>query len=255
MRVELIAWTAFQLPASLEELWTGDRPFSFEDDHSYVMTEMDESYIPGQQLIEMAGRVCYQSWNRPNPATATNTGYVQSLIQKNHLSVLEHASATFYITGISRSCSHELVRHRHLSISQLSQRYVDESSAIFITPDIILNSPYVPEAPINAHTWFEQPVMEARHCYTKLVAEIIKYLEKTQPDMTALERRKAARQAARAVLPNATETQLVVTGNYRAWRHIIEMRNSDQADPEIHKLARHILEHLQILAPAVFGEL
>ena len=80
----------------------------------------------GPALVEFAGRACYQSWSKPNPRTATNESYIQHIIDVGHFSVLEHASVSFYITGLSRSCTHELIRHRHFSYSQLSQRYVPE---------------------------------------------------------------------------------------------------------------------------------
>src|SRR5262245_62842939 len=78
----------------------------------------------GEALAEFAGRACYQSWSKPNPATATNATYLAHILEVGHLSVLEHGTATFYLTGVSRSLSHEFVRHRHFSYSQLSQRYV-----------------------------------------------------------------------------------------------------------------------------------
>ena len=71
----------------------------------------------GQALAEFAGRACYQSWNKPNPATATNAGYLRHILEVGHLSVLEHGTATFYLTGVSRSLTHELIRHRHFSYS------------------------------------------------------------------------------------------------------------------------------------------
>src|SRR5262249_31490582 len=80
----------------------------------------------GQALAEFAGRACYQSWNKPNPATATNQGYLRHILDVGHLSVLEHGVVTMYLTGVSRSLTHELIRHRHFSYSQLSQRYVPE---------------------------------------------------------------------------------------------------------------------------------
>ena len=83
----------------------------------------------GQNLIEFAGRLCYESFNLPSEKTKTNSGYVQNVIGLGHESVLEHASVTFYIEGVSRSLSHELIRHRHLSFSELSQRYVDMKDA------------------------------------------------------------------------------------------------------------------------------
>src|SRR6266705_2597291 len=83
----------------------------------------------GEALAEFAGRACYQSWSKPNPATATNAGYLAHILDVGHLSVLEHGTVTFYFTGVSRSFTHELIRHRHFSYSQLSQRYVPERDA------------------------------------------------------------------------------------------------------------------------------
>ena len=108
LRVQLIARTEFLAPA--------DVPWDTDADG-------------GEALVEFAGRACYQSWSKPNPRTATNAGYLKHIIDVGHFSVLEHASVSFYITGISRSCTHELIRHRHFSYSQLSQRYVPENEA------------------------------------------------------------------------------------------------------------------------------
>ncbi len=91
----------------------------------------------GEALVEFAGRACYQSWSKPNPRTATNAGYIRHLLDVGHLSVLEHSSASFYITGISRSCTHELIRHRHFSYSQLSQRFVPGGDTPVVVPPAI----------------------------------------------------------------------------------------------------------------------
>ena len=119
-QVRLIAWTQFQVP--------GEVPWSTDADG-------------GQALAEFAGRACYQSWKKPNPATATNAGYLRHIIDVGHLSVLEHGSVSFYITGVSRSLTHELIRHRHFSYSQLSQRYVPERDAAMVAPDVIGSDP------------------------------------------------------------------------------------------------------------------
>src|ERR1700727_389209 len=96
--------------------------------------EWDTDADGGEALVEFAGRACYQSWSKPNPKTATNAGYLRHIIDVGHFSVLEHASVSFYITGISRSCTHELIRHRHFSYSQLSQRYVPEKESQVVMP-------------------------------------------------------------------------------------------------------------------------
>src|SRR5699024_3870906 len=94
-----------------------------------------------QQLVEFAGRACYQSFHKPNPKTARNADYItRTLHGQKHWSIAEHATATFYITGVSRALTHELIRHRHLSYSQLSQRFVDESWANFVIPPAVVKS-------------------------------------------------------------------------------------------------------------------
>ncbi|MEU8002954.1 FAD-dependent thymidylate synthase [Catellatospora sp. NPDC049111] len=221
--VQLIAWTNFQAPADVP--WDTDAE-------------------GGQALAEFAGRACYQSWSKPNPATATNEGYLRHILEVGHLSVLEHGTATFYFTGVSRSFTHELIRHRHFSYSQLSQRYVPERDAAMVEPEVIAANP-------ELHKKF----VEASEAAVRAYNELLEGLEATFADVpNATLRRKQARQAARAVLPNATETRIVVTGNYRAWRHFIAMRATEHADVEIRELAITTLRELQKLAPSVFGD-
>ncbi|SIJ66895.1 Thymidylate synthase ThyX [Mycobacteroides abscessus subsp. abscessus] len=161
-----------------------------------------------------------------------------------HLSVLEHASATFYITGISRSCTHELIRHRHFSYSQLSQRFVPEDDSNVVLPPAVEDDPELVAL-----------VRKATDASRAAYVELLEKLESTLADVpNAVLRRKQARQAARSVLPNATETRIVVTGNYRAWRHFIAMRASEHADVEIRRLAIACLRQLADLAPSIFGD-
>src|SRR3954451_6101808 len=163
----------------------------------------------GQALAEFAGRACYQSCSKPNPATASNAGYLRHILEVGHLSVLEHGTVTFYVTGVSRAMTHELVRHRHFSYSQLSQRYVPEHDAAMVVPDVIAGDP-------DLAALYDEATASASAAYTKLLEGLEKAF--ADGDNSSL-RRKQARQAARMVLPNATETRIVVTGNYRAWRH------------------------------------
>jgi len=198
----------------------------------------------GQALAEFAGRACYQSWAKPNPATASNAGYLRHILEVGHLSVLEHGSVTFYLTGISRSLTHELIRHRHFSYSQLSQRYVPERDAAMVEPAVIAEDP-------ELHAQFLQASEAALASYTALLEGLEKKFASIE---NATSRRKQARQAARAVLPNATETRIVVTGNYRAMRHFVAMRASEHADVEIRELAIAMLRELQRVAPSVFAD-
>ena len=223
LRVQLIAKTEFLAPA--------DVPWDTDADG-------------GQALLEFAGRACYQSWSKPNPSTATNASYLKHIIDVGHLSVLEHASVSLYITGISRSCAHELVRHRHFSYSQLSQRYVPENDAQVVVPPGLEDDPELRQILLDAAD-------ASRAAYLELLARLeAKFAD--QPN--AVLRRKQARQAARAVLPNDTETRIVVTGNFRAWRHFIAVRASEHADVEIRRLAIACLRELAAVAPAVFAD-
>jgi thymidylate synthase (FAD) len=198
----------------------------------------------GQALAEFAGRACYQSWSKPVPATATNAGYLDHILQVGHLSVLEHSTATFYITGISRSVTHELIRHRHFSFSQLSQRYLPPGGPEVIEPEIIAADPAL-------HEIFTAAVAHSASAYAQLLAALEERAA-SAPDGTLA--RKQARQAARGVLANATSTAIVVTGNYRAWRHFIGMRATEAADVDIRGLAVDVLVELQALAPNVFAD-
>ena len=223
LRVQVIAATQFFPPA--------DVPWSTDAEG-------------GEALAEFAGRACYQSWTKPNPATATNAGYLRHILEVGHLSVLEHGSVTFYLTGVSRSLTHELIRHRHFSYSQLSQRYVPERDAAVVEPDVIAGDP-------ELHAEFSVASQAALASYTKLLEGLEK---KYADEPNATLRRKQARQAARAVLPTATETRIVVTGNYRAIRHFVAMRASEHADTEIRALAVAVLRAVQGVAAGAFAD-
>ena len=196
-----------------------------------------------QALPEVAGRLCYMSFAKPRPGG--NEMYLSHIKEVGHGSVLEHTVWNFIITGVSRSFTHELVRHRAgWGYSQLSQRYVDESVADFVEPDCIADDR-------ELHEVWRSAVESAQEAYVKLV-------EGLQAKFASIEdktlRRKMARQAARSVLPNATETKIFVTANARAWRHFIELRCNEHAETEIRMVAAKVLEILQREAPNLFGD-
>ncbi|MGY1723632.1 FAD-dependent thymidylate synthase [Blastococcus sp. SYSU DS0533] len=223
LRVQVVAQTQFTAPA--------DVPWETDADG-------------GQALAEFAGRACYESWDKPNPATATNAGYLRHILEVGHLAVLEHGTVSMYLTGVSRSLTHELVRHRQFSYSQLSQRYVPEPAAAVVEPAVIAEDP-------ELHARFVAAADAAAAAYT----ELLEGLERRLADVPhATLRRRQARQAARSVLPNATESRIVVTGNYRAWRHFVAMRASEHADVELRELAIACLRELQRVAGNVFGD-
>ncbi|CAN5341608.1 FAD-dependent thymidylate synthase [soil metagenome] len=214
-----------------------------------------DSDVPGQALTEFAGRLCYLSFgedagvgggHRSIRGRTTNESYLANILKVKHGSVLEHAVWTLLLEGVSRSLTHELVRHRAgFGFSQLSQRYVDESEIGFVLP------PEIAEGTRGFAAW-SAACEAALAAYRELLAEVG---EQVADDASATMRRKRARQAARSVLPNCAETKIVVTGNARAWRHFVEMRGSGGADVEIRRLALAVLRLLQGEAPHIFDDL
>ncbi|MCA1686606.1 MAG: FAD-dependent thymidylate synthase [Planctomycetia bacterium] len=215
---------------------------SFLDDHE-VRTWSTDTDVAGEKLIEVAGRLCYMSFSKPRPGG--NAAYVRHILEVGHGSVLEHSVFNLIITGVSRSFTHELVRHRAgFGFSQLSQRFVDESECQFVEPDAIADDP-------ELHRVWLETVQTCQRAYKALADGLALKYEDLQ-DRTL--RRKKAREAARSVLPNATETKIFVTANGRALRHFIEMRADPSADAEIRKVAVAILMILQAESPNLFGD-
>ena len=202
-----------------------------------------DTEVAGEALVEVAGRVCYMSFAKPRPGG--NHTYIGHILEVGHGSVLEHAVWNFLFTGVSRSLTHELIRHRAgFGYSQLSQRYVDESVAEYVEPDCIA-------ADAEMHRIWLESVARSHEAYMRLTEKLQAKFQ-DEPDRTL--RRKLARQAARSVLPNATETKIFVSANARALRHFIELRGSRHAEPEIRKLAIAVLKIMQQEAPNIFGD-
>ena len=217
------------------------RPSFSNPDHLPVNWIGDST--DGERLAEFAGRLCYMS--QGNPAKRETREYIENIKKQGHGSVLEHANYSLLLEGVSRSLTHELVRHRAgFAYSQLSQRYVDESQASFVVPPAILGDEALEQA------WKAQ-VESARALYVDLVGKLMERYGWV-PDK--IHRRKMAREAARAVLPNATETKIVVTGNARAWRTMLELRSSEGAELEIRRLAVVLLRLFQREAPGFFSD-
>lgn len=197
----------------------------------------------GERLAEFAGRLCYMSQH--NPAQRPTREYLANIKRQGHGSVLEHANYSLLLEGISRSLTHELVRHRAgFAYSQLSQRYVDESEAGFVVPPAIIGDELLETA------WRAQ-IDSAQATYIGLVDQL---MSRYGWVADKVHRRKMAREAARGVLPNSTETKIVVTGNARAWRTMLELRSSEAAELEIRRLAVAVLRVLQHEAPALFDD-
>jgi thymidylate synthase (FAD) len=206
------------------------------------LTWETDTEVGGEQLVEAGGRICYMSFGK---GRKTNREYIQNLVSMKHGSVLEHATWDFIITGVSRSFTHELVRHRAgWGYSQLSQRYVDESTANFVEPEIIARDE-------RLHAVWLDAVKTAHQAYRDLVEGLMDHLPNIE---NPTERRKRVREAARSVLPNATETMIFCSANARALRHFIELRGAEGAEAEIRRVAIKLLRLMQQEAPTLFGD-
>lgn len=223
-RLTLLARPEFSEPAHLPVSWLGES-------------------TGGERLSEFAGRLCYMS--QANPAKRPTREYLDNIKKQGHGSVLEHANYSILVEGVSRSLTHELVRHRAgFAYSQLSQRYVDESNAAFVVPPAIIGEEKLEQA------WREQ-VEGAQKTYVSLVEQL---MERYGWVADRVHRRKMAREAARSALPNGTETKIVVSANARAWRTMLELRCGEGAEQEIRRMAIAVLRVLQQAAPAFFSD-
>ena len=197
-----------------------------------------------EELVEFGGRVCYLSFRGDTSSIRfPNSLYIANLIEKGHESVLEHATWTLLVDKVSRSFSHQLVRHRiGFSFSQLSQQYHDEADAEFVIPDQLRDEPRLRDL-------WQTSVQSAREAYRKLLAELTK--EASTSDKEALRR---IRSTARSLLPNATETTIVVTANARALRHFLETRGAVVGDLEMRQVAYGIFNAVCHDSPALFAD-
>lgn len=222
--ISVLARPSFAEPAHLPVQWLGES-------------------TDGERLAEFAGRLCYMS--QKNPANRNTREYLDNIKKQGHGSVLEHANYSLLIEGVSRSLTHELVRHRAgFAYSQLSQRYVDESHAAFVVPPAIQGDDAL------VATWKTQ-MDSAQSTYVALVDKL---MERYGWVDDKVHRRKMAREAARGVLPNSTETKIVCTANARAWRTMLELRTSEGAEMEIRRCMIAVLRTLQKEAPGFFSD-
>lgn len=240
MKVELIAHTR----VDRDQL----KSLGYEPHDTYTHYGWIEEPIfdvsSSDELAEFAGRNCYRSFDRPNPKTRENKDYLAHILEVGHESVLEHASATFYIEA-SRSVLTELERHRHLSFSVVSQRYVDPTELGYHWPPALMGLDPESEEYEEARDILLDAETAANNLYDDLYGVLTK---------AGLPRKKA-REAARAVLPNMTSSPMVVTGNHRAWRYVIKARWHEAADAEIRELAGELLRQLREIAPATYQDI
>ena len=193
-----------------------------------ITQPLGEDATTVEQHIERAARLCYRTEGKMTASSSIR--FLRGIILRGHESVLEHASATFRVLGGSRAYTHEQVRHRLLSFSQQSQRYVSEEDFRAVVPPEIAKDPEAMEA-------FVELVEHARRAYAQLKGLRLR------------------NQDARFVLPNAVESGIVISGNFREWRHVIRTRCSPSAQWEIRRICGLMLRELQRHAPTVFGDL
>jgi thymidylate synthase (FAD) len=216
----------------------------FLDEEGVTFTTDTEK--AAEVLAEIAGRTCYMSFGK---GRKTNHEYLDNILTSKHGSVLEHAVWCLLIAGVSRSLTHELVRHRAgFGYSQLSQRYVDEGDARYVVPPL-----YQENDALRAQ--WQETIDRVRKAYVELADATAQYVQQKHPEMSPRDRRKWARQAARSILPNACETKIFVTGNSRSWRHFLEMRGNPHADTEIRMLAVEICRVLKNESPNIFPDI
>lgn len=196
---------------------------------------IQDASTDAETLLTMAGRNCYRSFHRPNEATYNDADYLRrTLGDQGHWSISEHATATLYFTGVSRAFLTELTRHRHLSFSVESQRFINANSANIVLP------PAVRELDKEDQDGFLLLAEESIEDY-KAIQTALNHLPKKQRN-----------EAARALLPNAVETRMVVTGNLRTWHEVIERRTQPDADAEMQEVMRLAREALHTVSPVIF---
>jgi thymidylate synthase (FAD) len=200
-----------------------------------------------EEIVELGGRVCYMSFGAAQ-SPRTTAEYLHNLVEMGHESVLEHAVWTVMITGVSRSFSHQLVRHRAgFAFSQLSQQYHDETDAKFVLPEALKND-------MRATEIWTAVMIGSKEAYKKILTNVDETLAESDPNRTPKERRRALRSVARSVLPNATETKVMVTANARALRHFLRVRGGVIGDPEMRRVAAALFELMLKEAPAIFDD-
>jgi thymidylate synthase (FAD) len=211
----------------------------------------DPTELPGSsQLCKTAGQVCYASFGPRRTTNENAAAYFERLASAGHGSVLEHANFSFLLYGISRSVTHELVRHRHLNFSQVSQRYVSGSVLRFVERPEYQSDP-------GLHGLFEERIDRAATEYEAMAEHLLERQERGDALLDArykTDARKKVQQTARSLLPNETEAPMVCTGNVRALRHVIEMRADEHAESEIRNLAVRLFLCLATADPILFGD-
>jgi thymidylate synthase (FAD) len=220
------------------------------------LRELDGSFYPyvhesrsglsdPELLTKFAGQLDYLSFGPGHTPHNQADRYFTHIRQEGHGSILEHAYFSILCWGISRSCTHEIVRHRAgFSYSQVSQRYV--------TRIRFVERPEYQASP-GMHNIFIQRIDNIAGEYEIILRELPNHMPRYE-DEPLTNYRKRMRQVARSMLPNETEASIIITANVRAWRHFLEMRASQYAEVEIRQLAMEIYYVLLAEAPLLFDD-
>jgi thymidylate synthase (FAD) len=179
----------------------------------------------GEKNIEFGGRISHKSTDKMKKGSEKE--FIKKLIKWGHLSVIEHSYATFYISGVSRVLTHQLVRHRIASYTQKSQRYVNENNFSYTIPDSIKQN-------------------------DKYYNKYLKLMDTIRDFYKEMSNNEIPNEDARFILPNATHSEIVMTANLREWRHVLELRGSLKALWEIRKMVIDIYCILKSRFPSVF---
>jgi thymidylate synthase (FAD) len=224
----------------------------FDPSYRFLEYLEDPTALPaGAQLCKVAGQTCYMSFGPRRTLNAQADRYFENLKAARHGSVLEHACYSFFLYGISRSLTHELVRHRAgFSYSQTSQRFVDGRTLRFVERPEYRRDEHL-------HRLFLRRIERAAAEYAELSEYLLTRQQAGDPLLDAEARtdlRKKVQQCSRSLLPNETEAPLVVTANARAWRHVIEERSDPHAEIEMRELMVRIFVCLRLADPPLFGD-
>lgn len=232
----------------------GIRPFleGFGADLDFAQYVDDPTPLtPAARLMKTAGQTCYASFGPKRSYNENAKRYFDNLSSSGHGSVYEHATLSFLCYGISRSNTHEIVRHRAgTAFSQLSQRFVSGKVLRFVERPEYQQHPAL-------HKSFEERIDRAAREYEEIADELLSLQSEGDQRLSAAaktDRRKRVQQTARSVLPNETETILVLSANIRSWRHMIEMRTDEHAESEIRDLFFRIFLCLRLAEPLLFED-
>lgn len=196
-----------------------------------ILTEIDGDNE--LKFIEKVGRVCYKS--EDNITEGSANGFVKMLIDRGHEAMLEHSCLTVKFI-VDRGISHEIVRHRLFSFAQESTRYCNYSKGKFGNEITVIKPCFFEQDSVEYDIW-ENAMLSAEHDYSELLLK------------------GASPQEARAVLPNSLKTEVIVTGNYREWRHFFKLRTAKAAHPQMREVAIPLLEELKSRLPIIFDDI